>query len=90
MNNRFPFFRSDIKNRLRWKKQKQCYVPSLEEYTAPFVETGFDVLRSEHFCWIPHSASRFMAGVASHVVPDPKCARSLQGDEVVSRREEAL
>ncbi len=59
MNNRFPFFRSDIKNRFRWKKQRQCYVPSLEEYTTPFEEAGFAVLRSEHFCWIPHSAGRF-------------------------------
>jgi len=56
MNNRFPFFRSDLRNRLRWKKQQQCYVPSLEEYTAPFVKAGFEVLRREHFCWIPHSA----------------------------------
>lgn len=59
MNNRFPLFRSDIRNSLRLKKQEQCYVPSLEEYTAPFLEGGFEVLRSEHFCWIPHSASRF-------------------------------
>ena len=59
MNNRFPFFRSDLRNRLRWKKEKQCYVPSLEEYAAPFVKTGFEVLRTEHFCWIPHSAGGF-------------------------------
>jgi len=56
MNNRFPFFRSDLRNRLRWKKQQQCYVPSLEEYAAPFANAGFEVLRREHFCWIPHSA----------------------------------
>lgn len=56
MNNRFPFFRSDLKNRFRRNKEKQCYVPSLEEYTAPFVKVGFEVLRSEHFCWVPHSA----------------------------------
>jgi SAM-dependent methyltransferase len=60
MNNRFPFFRSDLRNRLRWKKQQQCYVPSLEEYTAPFVKAGFEVLRREHFCWIPHSAGGLM------------------------------
>ena len=58
MNNRFPLFRSDLRNRLRWKKEQQCYVPSLEEYVAPFVETGFEVLRKEHFCWVPHSAGR--------------------------------
>jgi SAM-dependent methyltransferase len=57
MNNRFPLFRSDWKNRLRRQKEEQCYVPSLEEYTAPFVRVGFEILRSEHFCWVPHSAS---------------------------------
>jgi SAM-dependent methyltransferase len=59
MNNRFPFFRSELRNRLRWKKKLECYIPSLEEYTAPFVKAGFELLRSEHFCWVPHSAGKF-------------------------------
>jgi SAM-dependent methyltransferase len=69
MNNRFPFFRSDLRNRLRWKKQEQCYVPCLEEYAAPFVKAGFEVLRREHFCWVPHSAGRFMAGLLRTLSP---------------------
>jgi SAM-dependent methyltransferase len=69
MNNRFPFFRSDLKERLRWKKQKQCYVPSLEEYAAPFVEAGFEILRREHFCWIPHSAGALRLGVMRALSP---------------------
>lgn len=69
MNNRFPLFRSDLRNRLRLKKEKQCYVPSLEEYTAPFVNEGFELLRREHFCWIPHSAGRFMAGLLRTLSP---------------------
>jgi SAM-dependent methyltransferase len=69
MNNRFPLFRSDLRNRLRWKKEKQCYVPSLEEYAAPFVKEGFELLRREHFCWVPHSAGRFMAGVLRTLSP---------------------
>jgi SAM-dependent methyltransferase len=69
MNNRFPFFRSDLKNRFRWQKEKQCYVPSLEEYTQPFVEEGFEVLRSEHFCWVPHSAGGFMTRLLSWMSP---------------------
>jgi SAM-dependent methyltransferase len=69
MNNRFPFFRSDLRNRLRWKKQEQCYVPSLEEYAAPFVKAGFEVLRREHFCWVPHSAGRFLAGLLRTLSP---------------------
>jgi SAM-dependent methyltransferase len=60
MNNRFPLFRSDLRDRLRWKKQEQCYVPSLEEYAAPFVKADFEVLRREHFCWVPHSAGGLM------------------------------
>jgi SAM-dependent methyltransferase len=69
MNNRFPLFRSDLKNRLRWNKQEQCYVPSLEEYAAPFVKAGFEVLRREHFCWVPHSAGPFMAGLLRTLSP---------------------
>ena len=69
MNNQFPFFRSDLKNRLRRKKEKQCYVPSLEEYAAPFVKERFELLRQEHFCWVPHSAGPVMAGVFRTLSP---------------------
>jgi SAM-dependent methyltransferase len=69
MNNRFPLFRSDLRNKLRRKKEKQCYVPSLEEYAAPFVQEGFELLRTEHFCWIPHSAGPVMAGVLRTLSP---------------------
>jgi SAM-dependent methyltransferase len=62
MNNRFPAFRNDLKNKLRGKRTRgpECYLPSLDEYSAPFHQAGFEVLRSEHFCWIPHSAGRLM------------------------------
>jgi SAM-dependent methyltransferase len=69
MNNRFPLFRSDLRERLRWKKQKQCYVPSLEEYAAPFVKAGFEILRREHFCWVPHSAGTLRLGVMRTLSP---------------------
>ena len=69
MNNRFPFFRSELRNWLRWKKKLQCYIPSLEEYTAPFVRAGFEVLRSEHFCWVPHSAGKFITGLFNRISP---------------------
>ena len=88
MNNRFPFFRSDLRNRLRWKKQHQCYVPSLEEYAAPFVKAGFEVLRREHFCWIPHSAGglkcRIFRGLSPvlNAVAKSRAMRSL----VISRK----
>src|SRR5215467_7068563 len=69
MNNRFPLFRSDLRNNLRRKKEKQCYVPSLEEYAAPFAKGGFELLRQEHFCWIPHSAGPVMTGVFRALTP---------------------
>ena len=69
MNNRFPLFRSELMNRIRWKKEPQCYIPSLEEYTKPFVQRGFEVLRSEHFCWVPHSAGKLMTQLLSWMSP---------------------
>ena len=71
MNNRFPAFRSALKNKLRGKKEQEeeCYLPSLEEYTAPFQQAGFEVSRSEHFCWIPHSAGRFMTRLLHSLSP---------------------
>ena len=69
MNNRFPLFRSDLRNRLHREKENQCYVPSLEEYAAPFVKEGFELLRTEHFCWVPHSAGPVMTGVSRTLSP---------------------
>jgi SAM-dependent methyltransferase len=71
MNDRFPAFRSALKNKLRSNKEneEECYLPSLEEYTEPFSKTGFEVLRREHFCWIPHSAGRFMTGLLRTLSP---------------------
>jgi len=71
MNDRFPAFRSALKNKLRSNKEneEECYLPSLEEYTAPFQQAGFEVSRSEHFCWIPHSAGRFMTGLLRSLSP---------------------
>jgi SAM-dependent methyltransferase len=73
MNDRFPAFRSALKNKLRGtdeqEKKEECYLPSLEEYTAPFQQTGFHVSRSEHFCWIPHSAGRFMTRLLQALSP---------------------
>jgi SAM-dependent methyltransferase len=71
MNDRFPAFRSALKNKLRSNKEneEECYLPSLEEYTAPFRQAGFEVSRSEHFCWIPHSAGGFMCSLLSRMSP---------------------
>jgi SAM-dependent methyltransferase len=58
MNNRFPLFRSGLKNKFRAHKIEECYIPSLEEYAAPFKKSGFEILREEHFCWVSHSAGK--------------------------------
>ena len=71
MNNRFPAFRSALKNKFRGKKEQEeeCYLPSLEEYTTPFQQAGFEVYRSEHFCWVPHSAGRLMTRLLHSLSP---------------------
>jgi SAM-dependent methyltransferase len=71
MNDRFPAFRSALKNKLRGKneQEEECYLPSLEEYSAPFQQAGFEVSRSEHFCWIPHSAGRLMTRLLHSLSP---------------------
>jgi hypothetical protein len=56
MNNRFPVFRSAIKNRIGISKQPEAYIPTLDEYARPFERMGCEILRKENFCWIPHSS----------------------------------
>ena len=69
MNSRFPLFRSDLKNKLRFHKEEECYVPSLEEYAAPFTKIGFELLRKEQFCWVPHSSGKLMCRALSAFSP---------------------
>jgi SAM-dependent methyltransferase len=71
MNDRFPAFRSALKDKLRGNRQRkrECYLPSLQEYTAPFSRLGFQVLRAKQFCWIPHSAGRFLTGLCRAASP---------------------
>jgi SAM-dependent methyltransferase len=71
MNDRFPAFRSALKEKLRGGGEKtlETYLPSLEEYTAPFAEVGFRLLRTGRFCWIPHSAGRLLTGLCRAFTP---------------------
>jgi SAM-dependent methyltransferase len=71
MNNRFPLFRSALKDRLKGEERskREYYLPSLQEYARPFAETGFEVLRKEHFCWIPHSCGPFMCHILRLLSP---------------------
>jgi SAM-dependent methyltransferase len=69
MNDQYPCFRSDIKSRLLNKREEECVVPSLEAYGRPFEKTGFEILRKEHFCWIPHSAGVLMCRLFAALSP---------------------
>ena len=90
MNNRFPAFRSALKNKLRGKKEQneECYLPSLEEYTAPFQQAGFEIFCSEHFCWIPHSANPNVLRVCRTLAPvlDACCSPFAMRSLMVGRK----
>ena len=87
MNRRFPAFRSRFRDR-RTKPDAERYLPSLDEYAAPFEEAGLEVVRKENFCWIPHSAGAQMTRVCQLLTPvlnlfaKPMAMRSL----IVSRK----
>lgn len=83
MNHGFPAFRSALKNHFRIHKKEECYVPTLDEYAAPFEKSGFELLRRENFCWVPHSGGRLMCGIMTAMAPvlnsiaKPRAMRSL-------------
>jgi SAM-dependent methyltransferase len=68
MNNKFPMFRTRMKDKLTRPKE-QWYLPKLAEYAAPFAETGFQVLERKNFCWIPHSAGPRLLTVCRVLTP---------------------
>src|ERR1700694_4681298 len=42
MNDRFPVFRSRFRG--QEKDKDECYLPSLEEYSSPFKDAGFEII----------------------------------------------
>jgi SAM-dependent methyltransferase len=71
MNDKFPAFRSSLRDRMRKeKKEKEAsYLPSLDEYARPFVSAGFEILRKDNFCWIPHSGGRSLTATMRFLTP---------------------
>lgn len=75
MNDRFPyglrptFGRNGGKSLVSFGTQK---LPTLDEYARPLAEGGFEILRKDHFAWIPHSANglRFRVARAASGVLD--------------------
>jgi SAM-dependent methyltransferase len=68
MNDRCLIFRTALRDRMK-KSKGEYYKPSLERYTLPFAQAGFEILRSEHFCWIPHSSGKAMCGFLHAITP---------------------
>lgn len=68
MNNKFPAFRSRFRDRLT-KDEKGYYLPTLDEYARPFSAAGFEILKKENFCWIPHSAGPGLVAVMKALTP---------------------
>ena len=91
MNDRFPYGLKPKRNENGGRFPYSfgtAELPTLDGYAAPFRDGDFDVLRKEHFSWIPHSARgirfrlmRAAAPVLNRVVPD-RAMRSL----VIARR----
>jgi hypothetical protein len=69
MNNRFPLFRSALKRRFGMSKWPEAYIPTLEEYASPFAKAGFEILRKEHFCWVPHSGGIVRTSLMRSLAP---------------------
>lgn len=68
MNDKFPAFRTRLRDRLT-KGKLACYLPSLDQYARPFESAGFRILRKANFCWIPHSAGLQLTGFMKTLTP---------------------
>ena len=68
MNKGFPFFRSFLRDRLT-KRKEEYILLSLDEYAGPFAGAGFEILRKERFCWIPHSSGPRMQRLLRALTP---------------------
>jgi SAM-dependent methyltransferase len=68
MNDKFPAFRSRFRDRMR-KVKDAYYLPSLDEHARPFASAGFEILRKENFCWIPHSAGKSLTAIMRFMTP---------------------
>lgn len=87
MNDRFPAFRSRLRDRLT-KEPAALAIPSLDGYARPFADAGFEILRKEHFCWIPHSAGKALTATMRALSPllDAVCRSRAMRSLVVARK----
>jgi SAM-dependent methyltransferase len=69
MNRNFPAFRSRFRGWLTEHDEKATLLPTLDEYARPFSSAGFEILKMENFCWIPHSAGPGLTTVMKGLTP---------------------
>jgi len=69
MNRKFPAFRSRFREWLTTSDDKSVFLPTLDEYARPFSSAGFEILKKENFCWIPHSAGRTLTALMKTLTP---------------------
>jgi len=67
MNRYFPFFRSNLRN--LFKPKREVLIPTLRQYTQPFESAGFRIEEKRNFCWAPHSANRLLLGICRTLSP---------------------
>jgi SAM-dependent methyltransferase len=68
MNRKFPMFRTLLRDWLTRPEQER-YLPTLEEYAAPFTAGGLQILEKKNFCWIPHSAGPALLRICRAMTP---------------------
>jgi SAM-dependent methyltransferase len=68
MNAEFPAFRSHLFSRSK-NGDAGRYLPTLDEYAEPFKAAGFEILRKQNFCWVPHSAGAALTSVMKALTP---------------------
>jgi len=69
MSQRFPLFRSRLRDAFSGRSKSEYYLPSLAEYTEPFSRVGFRILERRNFCWFPHSAGPALVGLLRVLAP---------------------
>lgn len=69
MNQRFPLFRSRVSDLVSRRPKTEYFLPSLEDYTRPFVRAGFLVTEKRNFCWFPHSAGPRLVALCRTLEP---------------------
>jgi SAM-dependent methyltransferase len=69
MNRKFPAFRSRLREWRVKQEETATFLPTLEKYAQPFSSAGFEILKKQNFCWVPHSAGRGLTTLMKTLTP---------------------